>query len=245
MSPQECQDLLLDLSTATNLEEITAFCRRQSRRMGFEHFIYALRIPDQFSESRVIMLNGYPDAWIEHYWKNGYAALDPVIQHCSRHVVPILWQELPSDAATPVARVMAEAGEFGMKTGVSMPVHSPQGSLGILSFATGTDDPDSLAAVRSASPYIQLLAVHIHEAIQRVCGGQSDNIRTQLTPRETECLRWAADGKTSWEIGQLLSMSERTVNFHFNNAMTKLNVMSRQHAIAKAILHGLINPAPF
>ena len=213
--------------------------------MGFEHFIYALRIPDQFSESRVIMLNGYPDAWIEHYWKNGYAALDPVIQHCSQHVSPILWQELRNDVTTPAARVMAEAGEFGMKTGVTMPVHSPQGSLGILSFAAGTADTDSLAAVRSASPYVQFLAVHVHEAIQRVCGGQSDDIRIQLTQRETECLRWAADGKTSWEIGQLLNMSERTVNFHFNNAMTKLNVMSRQHAVARAILRGLINPAPF
>ena len=62
----------------------------------------------------------------------------------------------------------------------------------------------------------------------------------QLTERETEILRWLMEGKTSWDIGKILSISERTVKFHVNNTLVKLNAVNRTHAVAKAILRNLI-----
>ena len=38
----------------------------------------------------------------------------------------------------------------------------------------------------------------------------------------------------------MLHIAERTVNFHLSNAMTKLGSHSRQHAIVKALMQGLI-----
>lgn len=61
-----------------------------------------------------------------------------------------------------------------------------------------------------------------------------------LTNRETDCLHWAAQGKTSWEIGRILGISERTVNFHIANTCDKLKVTGRQAAIATALRHGLL-----
>ena len=61
-----------------------------------------------------------------------------------------------------------------------------------------------------------------------------------LTERETEILRWLMEGKTSWDIGKILSISERTVKFHVNNTLVKLNAVNRTHAVAKAILRNLI-----
>ena len=61
-----------------------------------------------------------------------------------------------------------------------------------------------------------------------------------LTERETEILRWLMEGKTSWDISKILSISERTVKFHVNNTLTKLNAINRTHAVAKAILSNLI-----
>lgn len=61
-----------------------------------------------------------------------------------------------------------------------------------------------------------------------------------LTPRETECLTWAARGKTSAEIAQLLNRSMETVEFHLSNAMLKLRARTRAHAVAIACLRGLI-----
>ncbi len=61
-----------------------------------------------------------------------------------------------------------------------------------------------------------------------------------LTERETEILTWLKEGKTSWDISKILSISERTVKFHVNNTLTKLNAVNRTHAVAKAILSKLI-----
>ena len=62
-----------------------------------------------------------------------------------------------------------------------------------------------------------------------------------FTPREDECLFWASQGKTSWEIACILGIGERTANFHIANACSKLGVNTRQAAIALAIGRNLLN----
>lgn len=64
-----------------------------------------------------------------------------------------------------------------------------------------------------------------------------------LTDREKACLGWTALGKSSWEIGKILSISENTVVFHIKNAMKKLRTSNRTLAAFKAIQLGLIKPA--
>jgi DNA-binding CsgD family transcriptional regulator len=63
-----------------------------------------------------------------------------------------------------------------------------------------------------------------------------------LSPRERECLQWIIAGKSDWEIGQILSISEKTVNTHVERAKHKLGVTSRAQVIVAAMRHGLINP---
>jgi DNA-binding CsgD family transcriptional regulator len=63
----------------------------------------------------------------------------------------------------------------------------------------------------------------------------------ELSPREREVLSWAQQGKTYWEIGSILGISERTVKFHVARIKTKLDVVSTAHAIAKAMRAGLIS----
>jgi DNA-binding CsgD family transcriptional regulator len=65
----------------------------------------------------------------------------------------------------------------------------------------------------------------------------------ELSNREKACLSWAALGKSSWEIGQILCISENTVIFHIKNAMRKLGTGSRTLAAFKAAQLGLIAPA--
>ena len=62
----------------------------------------------------------------------------------------------------------------------------------------------------------------------------------KLTAREKEVLNWTREGKSAWAVGQILSMSEHTVNFHLRNAMGKLNVSGKHMAILRAMSLGLI-----
>ena len=61
-----------------------------------------------------------------------------------------------------------------------------------------------------------------------------------LSPRERQCLHLAARGMVSPDIGHKLNITERTVNFHFSNIISKLGVLNRHEAIAMGVAHGLI-----
>lgn len=63
----------------------------------------------------------------------------------------------------------------------------------------------------------------------------------KLTNREKEVLQWSAAGKSSWEIGQIVSCTEAGVNYHFCNIRRKFGVRSRWIAMAMALEQGLIH----
>jgi DNA-binding NarL/FixJ family response regulator len=63
----------------------------------------------------------------------------------------------------------------------------------------------------------------------------------KLTPREREVLEQAARGLSNREIGSELQIAEQTVKNHLNNAMRKLALHDRTHAVVIAIGEGLIS----
>ena len=66
--------------------------------------------------------------------------------------------------------------------------------------------------------------------------------RIDLSDREVECLTWAARGKTSAEIAQIIGTSKRNVDFHIETACRKLDVVTRVQAAVKAVSGRLIDP---
>jgi DNA-binding NarL/FixJ family response regulator len=79
----------------------------------------------------------------------------------------------------------------------------------------------------------------------RIRGVARMNLWTEkrhLNDREIEALMWAARGKTSEEIATIMSITERTVNFHLNNARDKLGVATRIQAAVRATIAGIIEP---
>jgi DNA-binding response OmpR family regulator len=66
--------------------------------------------------------------------------------------------------------------------------------------------------------------------------------RVELNEREVEVLTWAARGKTSVEIAQILGLTKRTIDFHTDNARTKLGASTRTEAAIKAATGRLIEP---
>jgi len=63
---------------------------------------------------------------------------------------------------------------------------------------------------------------------------------THITPRETEVIRWMAEGKTMPEIGIILGISYATVNTHIRSAKSKVGVFKDTALVAKAIRGGII-----
>ena len=238
-------DLLESLSDCQSVEELHAATARIVNQLGFEHFLYAVRVNLSLTRPYEFVLSGYPRAWRNHYTEAGYANIDPTVLHCGRdrRVTPLIWSG-QAFQDIPVAKLRAEAKDFGLASGASFPVHGRNGESAMLSLATPQGHRRANRDILETLGRSQLLACYLHEAIQRVVLTKQvlPLQKIRLTDRERECLLWAADGKTSWEIANIIHVSERTVTFHLQNVTRKMGVSTRQHAIARALSLGLVSP---
>jgi len=112
-----------------------------------------------------------------------------------------------------------------------------------------TDRDDELKGRRlGADDYVtkpvdfEILAAIIEARLGKGARNESWSRQVALNEREVQCLTWSARGKTSPEIGAILNLSKRTVNFHIENACRKLNVSTRTEAVVKATSGRLIAP---
>jgi len=67
--------------------------------------------------------------------------------------------------------------------------------------------------------------------------------KRQLSPREVQCLRGLACGLDNAGIARALSISLPTVALHLSNARKKLQALTREQAVARAVGFGLIGMA--
>jgi DNA-binding response OmpR family regulator len=88
----------------------------------------------------------------------------------------------------------------------------------------------------------EILDTIIRGRLAKVARTESWALRVDLNEREVECLTWAARGKTSTEIAQVVGTSKRNVDFHIESACRKLNVVTRVQAAVKAVTGRLIEP---
>lgn len=245
MSPANCHELIELLSKADTVEEIHTVCSAFCDQLGFDRFLYGARIPTSFVKPYFIFINGYPGEWRQRYTANGYMAIDPTVSHCATHLIPISWDQIKrlENENDRIRRFMGEAREFGLNNGNSFPIHSAQGEFAMLNLATSKNHVQSKSAILEAMPCASLFSAYLHETVRRVLEHQVISLsKVRLTDREKQCLLWSAEGKTTWETSHILGVSERTVVFHLQNAVSKLNAVSRQQAVARAVSLGLIAP---
>jgi len=245
MTSANFHELIDSLSKANTVEDIHTVCSLFCERFDFDRFLYGARLPTSFVKPYLISISGYPKDWRTRYTEEGYITIDPTIIHCATHLTPITWDKIGINEKENklIHRFMNEARDFNLNSGVSFPVHSPQGESAMLSLSSSKDHLQARPQILEVMPHAHLFAAYLHENVRRIFEQQVLPLkRAQLTDRERECLLWAAEGKTAWETAKILGVAERTVIFHLQNAGHKLNVVSRQHAVARAVSLGLITP---
>jgi LuxR family transcriptional regulator, quorum-sensing system regulator SolR len=228
------------MEDAKTADELLEQMKQFVQQAGFETFAYALTINAPSLKPQQYLLCDYPKEWVQRYVSKGYFKVDPLIKHCENTTLPTNWEEhmsSPGDAA----EFWEEARFFGLRSGLTFAVHQQPGVTGIFSIARDQPlnvNPEQLAALVGRA---QMFANVLHHAISRIdLPRLLPEMNIALTPRERECLKWAADGKTAWEIGQILSIAERTAIFHLNKVIQKLAASNKTQAIVRAVALKLI-----
>ena len=125
---------------------------------------------------------------------------------------------------------------------IVVPVHLPFGQIGAVSFNPVDKTISDLGDLfESHVQYLDLLSrTFISSYVRTMCRSQRLPLTSNLSKREVECLRWAAIGKTDFEISLIMSRSRATVRFHIHNASLKLDAVNRSQTIFKAAQLGFI-----
>ena len=237
-------DLTTAIEAATDVPELAAACRRVAQALGFEHFIFGFRTPISLTHPCQFILSGYPRAWREHYDRNSYLAIDPVIARSLGSVLPFAWDEL--DKSDPrVAQMFREACEYGLCHGFSVPIHGGHGEGGVLSLARAQPLPLEQDERQHLFQQAQWFAAVLQTKLRALVFEEAAPPTRPLTPRERDCLRLAAEGQSAQDIARTLRITERTVVFHLNHAEEKLGAKRRQHAVARGIALGQIEPSVY
>lgn len=205
--------------------------------LGYPFIAYSASTHIQKSHGgEVQTMSNYPAAWERHCLKEGYDKLCPIVTGSRSQSSPILWEQLYNDASTSdrERRIFDDAKRFGLKVGVTVPLRVQGDIFSVMSFV----QREARETKDSEITYLQFAAWLFHLKVVNNLDCHEDHPR--LTERETECLSWAAKGKSSWEISCILGISANTVNFHIKNAMRKLQCGNRIVAIRRAEKLGLI-----
>ena len=211
-----------------------------TKRLGFETVSATVVIDHLLGEAEFITVDNTPRGFSEIFKDPNKGRRDPVMQHCKRQSVPIIWDQ-STYAEKGVGEMWEAQARFGYCSGIAMALHLPDGRH----FFLGVDrdkpvPPDPVEVTRMVAD-LQLFAVHAQDAALRILTPTSMLPEVpSLTPRELETLRWTMEGKTAWEVGNLLGISERTAALHVNNATHKLDCVNKHQAVLKALRLGLI-----
>lgn len=225
---------------ARTRDEFRGVIGRFAEELEFENFSAITVVDHAIGKSDFIFVDNCPPEFRDAMDSPQLRQTDPVMQHCKRHSVPIVW-----DQNTYVQKGAEDLWEtqaqFGYRTGICLALHLPEGRHFVLGVDRSKPLPKDSAHLTRMVADLQLFAVHALDTALRVLLPPEQQIDSpRLTPRELECLHWTMEGKTAWEVGAILSISERTAVLHLNNAMHKLGSTSKHQAVLKALRLGLI-----
>jgi DNA-binding CsgD family transcriptional regulator len=170
---------------------------------------------------------------------------DAVLAAAAQSFAPFLWSDIAR--LTVLTRDQQEflesAHAAGVGAAVTVPVHRPRGASeaggysvfsGCCSFLMKNGVPLPLGSL-AAAHYIGALAFDTAEALRNARPDLAVVHEPHLTPRQRDCVVLVAQGKSDWEIGQLLGISESTVHKHIEDAKRRFGVSTRIQLVVRSL----------
>jgi LuxR family transcriptional regulator len=187
---------------------------------------------------KALHINNYPHTWNQQYEDNNYGEVDPVIAHCNQSMLPIVWSK---DTFSKTPDLWEELQDQGLRHGWSQSFHHEQSGLcSILSLARSHCEISAMELYEHFG-YMFYVTSHLSEVFASSLPARPEKGRQpHLSPREIEVLKLCAAGKTAYETARILSLSERTVNYHVQNVIMKMKVCNKISAVIAAAKAGII-----
>jgi DNA-binding CsgD family transcriptional regulator len=228
---------LMNVSNETALlNELVSF----SENLGFNQACAFMKMRKAgASKFSVKDVNNYSEFWKSTCRDEKLISTDPIIRHLSNSNLPLVWgQKLYLNAGAGELWDLTRSHGFDSGITVSLSDHLGNSyKIGLSRDQPITTDPRELSRLVADT---QLFGAFAQSAMMRIWNPKPEADFPSLTAREIECLSWTLEGKTAWELGVILGITERTANFHLGNAIQKLDCDNKHSAVIKAMRMGMI-----
>ena len=231
---QRAQASHTDLELRQLLEDVTF-------EFGFRYFALVHHVDLRRQSPDAFRLENYPQAWSSHFVEKGLYAEDPIHRACLRSNIGFTWAEVPRKIpiTTRQRSILEQAAKHGLGEGYTVPANIPGETSGSCSFATKS----GIALPTENLLMADLIGRFAFQTARNLNQDSSAAPRPgpYLTPRQRDCLLLVAQGKTDWEIGRILNLSEETVGQHLDTARERYGVTTRAQLVIHAIFDGQIS----
>jgi DNA-binding CsgD family transcriptional regulator len=228
-----------EISAASSQEGLFLTLQRVTYEFSLQHVtLLSLDNPDEQFLSRMIVESSVPEAYFAEFDRKRLLSKCPLSAIMVDSKLPYCWsigdpaQSRPSEPDLVLEELQRR---FGLITSVAMSLHSLDGERFIMRF-----DGARPRLTQIELNEIGMITLHAFDMFEKIRRDKRKTSPSPLTTRELEVVRWTAQGKTSAEIGQILTLSDHTVNAYMTNAIKKLDCVNRTQLVAKALRLRLI-----
>ncbi|MDP3458962.1 MAG: LuxR family transcriptional regulator [Hyphomonas sp.] len=206
---------------------------------GFDRiFLGQLVNPANVPMKDILYMSDWPDE-LKQQRRSQMAILhDPIAICALRSKRPFTWAEARAHASRMGRRVVDLVHDYGITDGMMFPMHALQSVSGGVSLGGSRKTDLSATQVRE----LEIVCSTAYYHLEAMLGPFPYQKLAELTRRETECVQFAAAGKSNWEIAKILGIEEDTVKKTMQRAGTKLQAVNRAHIVAVAIAKHQIFP---
>ena len=230
-------DTIEAISQLQSVSAVASVFQNAMEAFGFTSMgINGLPPPGEGSDP-VILAERTPSGFRETYIEERFYSYDHICAHARVSCEPFRYSEAPyRQAESEGHRRFTDAlATFGMGRGLIVPIGRPS-NLPACVWLAG----ESPALHQDMLWVIQSVALFAASKAQALSHPRRGTTRGNLTERQREVVRWVAQGKSAWEIGEILNISKRTVDEQAKQAALKLNARTRPQLVVNAIRAGEI-----
>lgn len=230
---------LTDKILGYNSASLAEILKEIALELGLSNIAH-LRFATNRSEDVTVLtaVNTYPKEWQARYFLRRYSDIDPVIRFGVQATKPFDWETLNREDPA-IENFFADAVRHGVGcNGLSIPIRNRKNYVSLVSFSSDSTKEEWEVFKASNMTNLQQLSALIDSA--ESVDKKLPKSPVQLSPREEQCLIWAARGKTHQQIAKILDLSLGSVKTHLDTARRKLQCNNLTHAVGVAIAAGLI-----
>lgn len=232
-------DVIRSINAAQSVGETMAALSRFIDKYGFEHiFLGQLVNPVNVPLKDILYVSDWPEELKEHRQRQMAILYDPIALCALKSRRPFSWAEARAQSSQKGKMVVDMVHDYGITDGMMFPMHAIHSVSGGVSL--GGANKLELSSTHITELEIVCQTVYYH--LEVLLGPFPYQKVAKLTPRESECVQFAAAGKSNWEIAQILGIQEDTVKKTLRRASDKLQTVNRAHLVATAIARNEIFP---